>query len=137
MSAVPRRKASDSRTAESSSMTWTMGSSAMVGLRLDSPKCEVERGPAAGIGLSPDASAMRFDDRPRDRKADPHPLALGREERLEKLRLGALLEAGTGIGDGDLQHVVLDLPGGDGQLPVALADFRHRLDRVPHQVEEN
>jgi CheY-like chemotaxis protein len=40
--------------------------------------------PARGVGLDPEAAAMRLDDGAADREADPHPGLLGGDEGLEQ-----------------------------------------------------
>src|ERR1700722_13118002 len=102
MRAVPSRKASDSRKPSSSSMMWTVP--VLDGIAGLLPghcgQREAEHRPASGIGPSHDGAAVRFHDGARDRQADPHALAFGGDERLEKLRADLRRNAGAGIGDG-------------------------------------
>src|SRR5207237_5058538 len=100
-SALRNRNASDSRTASSSSMTWT---TPLVGIprNLHSrPQRETEYGAAAGARPRHDLPAMGLDDGLADRQPDTHALRLGRDKRLEQLRHHLRRDAAPGIGDTD------------------------------------
>src|SRR5262245_49617253 len=96
MRAVPSRNASESRTASSSSITCTRLVIAEILVRYSGHR-EAEHGAATLVGLHGDLAAVAFDDRARDRQANAHPVALGRDERLEELRRNFGGDAGAGV----------------------------------------
>src|SRR6266568_749341 len=82
----------------------------------DRAKREVENGASLRVGLEPDLSAVGLDDRPRDRQADAHALALGGDERLEQLLGDFGRDAAPGVCDADRDHVLLVGAGGNDEL---------------------
>src|SRR5262245_15746374 len=108
MPTVPSRKASDSRMASSSSMTWTTALSDGIAEVLlgYGPQGEAKDRPAAGIGLHADLPAVGLDDGAGDRQADAHAMGLVGNEGLEQLRHDLGRDSRTGIGDADGDHPV-------------------------------
>src|SRR6185503_14926736 len=75
--AARKRKANESRAASSSSMTCTTALDFIADLILAHAfESKVKHSASSRIGLGPDLPAVRFDDGPADRQADPHPLLL-------------------------------------------------------------
>src|SRR5262245_61445739 len=87
MPADPSWNASTSRTAWSSSMTWTMAFSAGIAgfLLRRSLQGKAKNCSADGIGLYRDASTVSLDNGATDGQADPHALRLARDKRLKQL----------------------------------------------------
>src|SRR4029078_2520993 len=108
MPAVLNKKASDWRTASSSSTMCTTKLPGIAaphfGRRL---KREAEQGAPAGIRLSPQLSAMGLDDALGDGEADAHAGGLGGGERLKQTRHDLLCKSGAGGGDPDLDHALI------------------------------
>src|SRR6516164_3701744 len=109
MPADPSWKASASRTASSSSMTWTMGLSdgiaeILAGRR---PQREAKNRSTRGIGLRRDLSAVSLDDGAADRQADTHAVALVGDKGLEELRHQFLRGPGPGVGHADGDHIIV------------------------------
>ena len=75
---------------------------------------------------------MLLDDVEHDGQAEPGPLVLRREERLEDLVRGLAGHARAGVRDADPDRGVL-LVGADRQF----AGSRHRVDGVGEEVEED
>src|SRR5687768_7877691 len=101
--ATSKMKASESRTAGSSSMTWTVPSSAMLAsLPVDRGQCEAERRAAVAVRFRPKPSAMGFDDGAGNRQADSHAAALGGDEGLKQLVGNGGADAGARVGHADL-----------------------------------
>src|SRR5580692_531464 len=136
-SAVRNRKASESRSASSSSMTCTIaGSDDIAGFLLGQDRQrEREYRAAAGIGPRHDRAAVRLDDGARDRQTDAHALSLGRDERLKQLRADLGRDSRPGIGNADFDHIFAHRQSGDDQF--APFDVFHRIDGVAHQIEQN
>src|SRR5215831_10414343 len=132
---VLSRKASDWRTATSSSITWTTWLDGMGRLLARPAQGEAEDGAAARAGLDPDPAAMRLDDGAADREPKSHALALGGDEGLEQVRGHFGRQARPGIGDADLRKV----PGGGGcDLEPALARrLDHDFDGVANEVDQH
>src|SRR6266516_4465268 len=101
----------------------------------DRAKREVENRTSLRVGLQPDLPAVRLDDRPRDRKADAHSLALGGDEWLEQLRRDFLGNSRPGVGNADRDHVVIGRAGGNDQL--AAMRCLHGVDRIAYQVDQD
>src|SRR5450756_1526342 len=70
-------------------------------------KSEMKNCPAAGIGFNPDSSTMSLDDGARNRQADAHSLALGGDERLEKLFGDFGRDPRTAVGHADPDVTVI------------------------------
>src|SRR6516225_8011189 len=87
MPADPSWKASASRTASSSSITWTMDLSDAIARLLPprGPYGEAKDRSTARIGLHRDLSAVGLDNGAADRQADTHAVALVGDEWLEEL----------------------------------------------------
>ena len=87
--------------------------------RQDEPKGR----PGAGVGVDPQAAAMRLDDRAADRQSHADAVRLGGEECVEDL--GGLLfrHADTGVGDRDQQLVGRGLLRRDRQLAASIECF--------------
>src|SRR5262249_61842644 len=96
----PRRKASASRTASSSSITWTMDLSAGIAEILSSrgSQREAKGRSTAGIGLHRDLSTVGLDNGAADRQADTHAVALVGDKGLEELRHQLRRDSGAGVG---------------------------------------
>src|SRR5215471_5791072 len=137
MPAEPSWKASASRTASSSSITWTMDWSGGIAgiLPARGPQRETKDRSTAGIGLHRDLSAVGLDDGAADRQADTHAVALVGDKGLEELRRQFRRDPGSRVGHADGDHVVLADCGGDDEL----ASLRrlHGLDGVSQQIEQN
>ncbi len=79
---------------------------------------------------------MRLDDGARDRQADAHALTLGGDERLEQLRADLRRDAGPGIGNADLDHIVRRRRRGDDEFALSASSsiasmaLRIRLSRT-------
>jgi hypothetical protein len=65
----------------------------------------------------------------------PNALAFGGDERLEKLCADLRRNAGAGIGDGDLDHVVRHQSRRDNEF--ATFGMFHRLDGIAHQIKQD
>src|SRR6516164_9645685 len=135
--AEPSWKASASRTASSSSMTWTMGLSDGIAEVLlgRGPQREAKDRSAVGIGLHNDLSAVGLDNGAADRQADTHAVALVGDKGLEELRHQFLRDPGPRVGNADGDHVVVAGSGGNDEL----ASLRrlHGLDGIAQQVQQN
>src|SRR6516225_2650807 len=88
--ALRSKNASDSRCPSSSSTTCTTGcaaafSEAIAALLVYDRQRESKNCATARIWPRRDRAAMRFDNRARDRKANPHAMALGGDEWLKQL----------------------------------------------------
>src|SRR5687768_11122908 len=104
MRAVPSRKASDWRTASSSSITCTRLADCIAEILVGYARHgEAEHRATASIRLHGDQAAMGFHDRARNGKPHPHAVTLGRDERLEQLSGNLRRNAGTAVGDADFQ----------------------------------
>src|SRR5262249_19260113 len=138
MPAVLMRKFRESRIASSSSMTWTTASDGIVIVRVllgHRAKGETEHRAAARIGLRPDASAVSFDDRARDRQPHSHAVTFRGHERLEELRRDLVRDSRPGIGYADDCRAILARCGGQDKL--AMRRLLHGFDRVAYQVEQH
>src|SRR5262249_25298037 len=137
MSAVPSRKASESRMAWSSSMTWTTALSDGIAdvLLGHGPQREAEDRPAGGVGLRVDMAAVGLDDGAGDRQTDPHALTPVGHARLEQLRHHRRRDPRAGVGDADGDHAVL--AGSRRNDELAWLRVFHRLDRVAQQIEQD
>src|SRR5215831_4712943 len=137
MPAEPSWKASASRTASSSSMTWAMGLSDGIAELLPGrrPQREAKDRSADRIGLHRDLSAVGLDNRAADRQADTHAVALIGDEGLEELRHQFRRDPGSGVGHADGDHLVVAGCGGNNEL----ASLRrlHGLDGIAQQVQQN
>src|SRR6516225_4320226 len=135
--ADPSWKASASRTASSSSITWTMDLSGGIAeiLPAGGPYGEPEDRSAARIGLHRDLSAVRLDNGAADRQADTHAVALVGDKGLEELRHQFRRDPGPGVGHADRAHIVVAGCRGDTEL----ASLRRRRgrDRISQQVQQN
>src|SRR3990167_2718209 len=130
------RKASESRTASSSSMIWTMASAGIGSLLFaDGAEREAEDRSAARVRFDPDSTAMGVDDRPRDRQADAHSLPLGGDEGLEQLAGNLGCDPRSSIGDAHLDHVVVDEAGADQEFP--RRRIGHGIDGIADQIEKD
>src|SRR5215468_3582191 len=134
MPADPSWKASASRTASSSSITWTMDLSAGIARILSGrgSQREAKDRSTVGIGLRRDLSAVGLDNGAADRQADTHAVALVGDKGLEELRHQFLRDPGPGVGHADGNHVVVAGCGGNNEL----ASLRccHGLDRISQQI---
>src|SRR5215475_16116029 len=133
---VLSRKASDWRTATSSSITWTTWLDGMNRLLAGPAQGEAEDGAAARAVLDPDPAAMRLDDGAADREPESHALALGGDEGLEQVRGHLGRQSRPGIGDADLRHVVGRRDGGDLE-PALACRLDHDLDGVANEVDQH
>ena len=79
---------------------------------------------------------MRLDDGPADRQAEPHALALGRDEGLEKLCRDLRRETAAGVGDAYFHGAVVVRACSDLEF-TALAGLDHDLDGIADQVDQN
>src|SRR5262249_25757303 len=136
MPAVLNRKASDWRTASSSS---TMCTTKLPGIaayplarRLER---EMEERPAARIWLGPHLPAMRFDDALGDGQADTHTSGLCCDEGLKQARRNLPGKAASRVGNPHLDHALFQQGGLDDEL-LARATV-HRLDCVADQVQQH
>src|SRR6516164_8512347 len=137
MPADPSWKASASRTASSSSITWMMDLSGGIARLLSArgPQREAKDRSTAGIGLHRDLSAVGLDNGAADRQADAHAVALVGDKGLEELRHQFLRDSRAGVGHADGDHVVVTDSGGNDEL-ASLRRF-HGLDGVAQQVQQN
>src|SRR5262249_30362991 len=135
--AVRSRKASDSRSASSSSMIWTVPFSDGIAdlLLRHCGQRKAEHRTASGIWPRRDRTAMGLHDRARDRQTDAHAVALRGDERLEKLGADLRRDAGSSVGNGNFDHVLGRQRGGDDEF--ATLGVLHRLDGIAHQVEQH
>src|SRR6516165_5708216 len=137
MPADPSWKASASRTASSSSMTWTMGLSEGIAeiLPRRGPQREAKDRSTVGIGLHRDLSAMGLDNSAADRQANTHAVALVGDKGLEELRDQFRRDSGAGVGHADGDHLVVAGCGGNDEL----ASLRrlHGFDGIAQQVQQN
>src|SRR6516164_4896187 len=116
--ADPSWKASASRTASSSSMTWTMGLSDGIAEILPprGPQREAKNRSTRGIGLHRDLSTVGLNNGAADRQADTHAVALVAHKGLEELRHQFRCDPGAGVGHADGNHVIVAGCGGDDEL---------------------
>src|SRR5574343_1180171 len=129
----------ESRIASSSSttkMVWLESLIAILGRFLDRYG-EMENSAAFAPRRGPQAALVELDDRAADGQPDAHALGLGGVERGENLFHVLLGQPVTLVGDGDLQHAVVDLPRVQGQLPAFERHVAHRLDAVLDQIEQH
>src|SRR4249919_207032 len=132
MPAVLNRKASDWRTASSSSTMCTTKLAGIAAPHLARRfQREAEHGPAAGIWLGPHLSAMSFDDALGDGEADAHAGRLGGDERLKQARDDFLGKAASRVGDPDLDHAFLQQSSFNHELLLRAA--LHGFDRIADQ----
>ena len=132
------RKASESRTASSSSTTCTIRSR-----HRPSPRCgrrcagETEDGAAAGIGLGPDLAAMRLDDARRSTGRRPCPAGLVVTNGWNSC-VGDLSAQCPGPVSATLTSTMSSSARG-GRAPAARAarQLLHRLDGVAHEIEQH
>src|SRR5262245_3440899 len=125
----------DSRIARSSSTTKTIGSGG-IAIPLRRRQQDMEGGAARRVRRDPELPAMDLDDRAADRKPEAHAVLLGREERLEEARRGALRQAAAGVAHDELDGVAVAPDRLDRQL-ARRAVVAHRLEAVAHQVEDH
>src|SRR5262245_66019037 len=106
MPAQPSRKASASRTASSSSITWTMDLSAGIAEILSGrgSQREAKDRSTAGIGLHRDLSTVGLDNGAANRQADTHAVALVGDKGLEELQHQLRRDAGAGLRHADDDH---------------------------------
>src|SRR5262249_29888817 len=118
MPAEPSWKASASRTASSSSITWTMDLSGGIAeiLPARGPQCEAEDRSTARIRLHRDLSAVGLDNGAADRQADTPAAGLVGDKGLEELRRQLRRDAGAGVGHADDDHIAVAGCGGDDEL---------------------
>src|SRR5262245_38337930 len=116
--ADPSWKASASRTASSSSMTWTLDLSGGIAeiLPARGPYGEPKDRSAAGIGLHRDLPAVGLDNGAADRQADTHAVALVGDKGLEELRHQLRRDPGPRVGHADGYHIVVTGCSGDDEL---------------------
>src|SRR6478736_4879350 len=134
MPAVLNRKASDWRTASSSSTMCTTKLAGMLAPHV-ALKGKTEQGATARVWLSRHLSAMSFDDALGDGEADAHAGRLGGDERLKQARDDFLGKAASRVGDPDLDHTFLQQSSFNHELLLRAA--LHGFDRIADQVEEN
>src|SRR5262249_36743486 len=105
----PGWKASPSRTASSSSITWTMDLSAGIAEILSGrgSQREAKDRSTAGIGLHRDLSTVGLDNGAADRQADAHAVALVGDKGLEELRHQLRGDAGASVGHADGDHIAV------------------------------
>src|SRR5664279_5877598 len=107
MCAERSRNVSESRAASSSSMTCTTGLDGIADLLLtDTSERKMENCASARIGFGPDLPAMRFDDRPANRQANPYALLLRRDERLKELGYHIRRNSRSGVGHTHPNHII-------------------------------
>src|SRR5262249_37216648 len=137
MPADPSWKASASRTASSSSITWTMDLSAGIARILSGrgSQREAKDRSTARVGLHRDLSAVGHDNCAADRQADTHAVSLVGHKGLEELRHQFRRDPGAGVGHADGNHVVVAGCGGDDEF--ASLRRRHGLDRISQQIEQH
>src|SRR5262245_20481810 len=119
MPAEPSWKASASRTASSSSITWTMDLSAGIAEILSGSRGsqrEAKDRSTAAIGLHRDLSTVGLDNGAADRQADAHAVALVGDKGLEELRHQLRRDPGAGVGHADDDHIAVAGCGGDDEL---------------------
>src|SRR6266513_2315867 len=105
--AEPSRKSSESRIAESSSMTQTLPLCAMTQiLGRCCRQAEAKRRAARVVCLGPHPAAVSFDDGTADREADAHAILFRCEERLKQVRVNLSAKPVSGIRYCDFDHVV-------------------------------
>src|SRR5215510_11172979 len=134
MPAVLSRKASDWRTASSSSTMCTTKLSGIAASHI-ALQGKAEQSPALRICLSPHLSAMCFDDALGDGETDSHAGWLGGDERLKKSREDFLGKAVSRIDDPDLDHAMVQQ--GRFNHELLLRTPLHGFDRIADQVKEN
>src|SRR4051812_40380300 len=136
MCAVLSRKASDSRTASSSSMTCTRLLGCISEILIADPRhSEAKYRAASGVWFHHDPPAMALDDGARDRQADTHAIALGRYEGLKQLLGDFRRNARAFVGNVDFHNVVLTRARCDQQFRTR--GVLHRLDRIADQVQKH
>src|SRR3954451_13272437 len=134
--AVSNSRSSDRRTAASSSTTWTVRSA---DTRLSAihpgPEGEEENRSATRIRFAPEPTPVRLHDRAADHEAQPHPVALARDEWPEQFAGHFFRQSGTAVRNGDLNRLVVDQ--GRRHLELAPLRFGHRLGRITDQIDED
>src|SRR6266508_2275926 len=135
--ADPSWNVSASRTASSSSITWTIDLSDGIGEPLPGrgPQGEAKDRSAGGVGLHHDLSTVGLDNGAADRQADTHALALVGDKGLEELRSQFRCDARPGIGHADGDHIVIVGRGGNNEL--ARLRRLHRLHGISHLIEQH
>src|SRR5882762_11018061 len=85
------------------------------------------------IRARPQASVMRFDNRPADRQSKPQTARFRGVERLEHALKSRRREARTRIPHLD-RHAIRFVAAANEQFPLLLADVAHRFDAIDDQV---
>src|SRR6476646_5707130 len=134
MPAALNRKASDWRTASSSSTMCTTKLAGMLAPHV-ALKGKAEQGSTAGVWLSPHLSTTSFDDALGDGEADAHAGRLGGDERLKQARKNFLGNPASRIGDPDFEHAFVQQNRFNHEL--LLRAPVHGFDRIADQIEEN
>src|SRR5712671_5298464 len=130
------KTSTDRRKAGSSSTTWTMRSFSIISLLpRHSGKGEAENRPAHWVRFGPKSAAMRLDDLAANGKAEPHAVALGRNERLEQAIRDFGSKAWTGVRNGNLDGFLVPYRYRHNEF--AAPALGHRFDPVAHQIDEN
>src|SRR3984957_3202752 len=127
------KRFSDRSTASSSSRTETVRSVAIC--RSAGPKGKAKDGSTPGIRLRRQLAVVRLDNRPRNRQSQPHAIVFIRDEWLKQPAGNIVGNSTPNIGDGDLDHVVIESPRRQGDLPRFL--IGHRLKRIADQVDDH
>src|ERR1700694_4698454 len=120
-------------TASSSSRTETARSVAIC--RSAGRKGKAKNGSTPGIRIRRQLAVVRLDNRPRNRQSQPHAIVFARDEWLKQPAGNIAGNSRSNIGDGDLDHVVIESPRRQGDLPRFL--IGHRLKRIADQVDDH
>src|ERR1700722_9385123 len=127
------KRFSDRSTASSSSRTETGRLVAIC--RSAGRKSKAKNGSTPGIRLRRQLAAVRLDYRTRNPQSQPHAIVFARDEWLKQAAGNIAGNSRSNIGDGDLDHVVIESPRRHGDLPRFL--IGHRLKRIADQVDDH
>src|SRR4029453_12040173 len=124
---------SDRSTAGSSSRTETVRSGVICGSA--ARKGKAKHGSTPGIRLRNQLAVVRVDNRTRNRQSQPHAVMFARDEWLKQPTGNIVGNTRSNIGDGDLDHVVIEGFRRHGDLPGCL--ICHRLKRIADQIDDH
>src|SRR5882724_6956667 len=85
---------------------------------------------------SPQATAMRFNDRAADRQSHAGPMKLGSKERIEDLIRLLRGQPHSDIANGDQQFTLLSLLRLDRKFPSGV-HFLHSIDAIKYEIHED
>src|SRR5690349_17124324 len=98
---------------------------------------EPERDARPVVRDGPQTAAMALDDRPADRQADAHAVALRRVKRVEQLVHVLPLEPDASVPHAQADLIAFAARAADDDLPRPVVDGTHRLRRVAEEIQDH